>query len=193
VYAGFWKRFCAGVVDAVIVIIPLAFLFIWLEGIDRKLAIASTIFSSILFAMYNIYFNARFGGTLGKLAEGIRITKPDGSRIGWSEAWKRSAVDLVFAFIILVIQIWVLTQVDPNQYSSLGWMERERFLQDHSPSWYSVVAILQEVWIWSEVVVLLFNKRKRAIHDFIAGTVVIQKTFAEQAAGAYTLPRAAQP
>jgi uncharacterized RDD family membrane protein YckC len=162
---------------------PLAFLFIWLEGFDRTLAIAITIPSSVLFAMYNVFFNARFGGTPGKLAVGIRITKPDGSRIGWSEAWKRSAVDLVFASIVLVVEVWGLTQVDPGRYASLGWMERTQLVMAQAPAWYGAISILQQVWHWSEVVVLQFNKRKRAIHDFIAGTVVIHKEFAAQESG----------
>jgi uncharacterized RDD family membrane protein YckC len=29
-----------------------------------------------------------------------------------------------------------------------------------------------QIWVWSEVVVMLFNKRRRALHDFIAGTIV---------------------
>jgi len=189
VYAGFWKRLCAGFADAFI-IMPLAFLFIWLEGFDRTLSIIITIPSSILFAMYNVYFNARFGGTPGKLAVGIRITKPDGSRINWSEAWKRSSVDLVFAAIVLIVDVWGLTQVDPEDYASLGWMERTQLVMAHAPAWYGAISIHQQVWIWSEVVVLLFNKRKRAIHDFIAGTVVIQKQFAEQSPAPYSSPAA---
>jgi len=176
VYAGFWKRFCAGIADAFI-IIPLAFLFVWLKGFDTTLAILITIPSSILFAMYNVYFNARFGGTPGKLAVSIRIVKPNGMRIGWPEAWKRSAVDLVFAFLVVVVQVWALLHVDPEQYSSVGWLKRAELLQ---PPWFNSVTTLSHVWIWSEVVVLLFNKRKRAIHDFIAGTVVIKKEFAKQ-------------
>lgn len=179
VYAGFWKRFCAGFADAFI-IMPLAFLLGWIEGLDRTLAIVITIPSSILFAMYNVYFNARFGGTPGKLAVGIRITKPNGSRIDWPEAWKRSAVDLVFAFIVLIVQVWGLTQVDPGRYVSLGWIARTQLVDAHAPAWYVSISILQQVWIWSEVVVLLFNKRRRAVHDFIAGTVVIKKEYAEQ-------------
>lgn len=178
VYAGFWKRLCAGWADA-FVIMPLAILFAWLEGFDRTLAIIIMIPASILFSIYNVYFNARFGGTLGKLAVGIRIVKPDGSRIDWPEAWKRSSVDLVFAFVVLVVQIWALTQVDPDRYASLKWIERTQLLGKHFPAWYNSVSIFQQVWIWSEVVVILFNKRKRAIHDFIAGTVVIHKKFAE--------------
>jgi uncharacterized RDD family membrane protein YckC len=182
VYAGFWKRLCAGFADAFI-IIPVAFLFGWLEGFDRDLAIAVTIPSSILFAMYNVFFNARFGGTPGKLAVGIRITKLDGSPIDWSEAWKRSAVDLAFAAIVLVVEVWGLSHVDPGRYASLGWIERTQLVYEHAPASYGSIDVLQQVWVWSEVVVLLFNKRRRAIHDFIAGTVVIEKEFAEQRPG----------
>jgi uncharacterized RDD family membrane protein YckC len=182
VYAGFWKRFCAGWVDA-FALMPLIFLFMWLESFDKNLAILVTILSTTLFSMYHICFNARFGGTLGKLAAGIRITKPDGTRIGWPEAWKRSAVDLVFAILMLSIEIGALTQISNEEYSTLAFTERTQLLQSHYPSWFFIVVYLQQVWIWSEVVVLLFNKRKRALHDFIAGTVVIHKEFAAQPNG----------
>jgi len=104
VYAGFWNRFCAGILDTLI-LIPFIMLFKWLEGLDRNLAIFITIPSTIFFALYNLYFNAKFGGTIGKLAVKILITKPNGMFIGWSEALKRSLVDIVFAFIILITEI----------------------------------------------------------------------------------------
>jgi uncharacterized RDD family membrane protein YckC len=107
--------------------------------------------------------------------------------IGWIEAWKRSSVDLVFAFLVLVFEIWALAHVDPMKFSSLGVLERTKLLQQHQPSWFSSVNILQQVWIWSEVVILLFNRRKRAIHDFIAGTVVVHKKFAEPIVADYGL------
>ena len=178
VYAGFCKRFFAGLID-MLIIIPLALLFGWLEELDRTLAIVINIFWLILFVMFNVFFNAHFGGTPGKLAIGIRITKPDGSRISWPEAWKRSAVDIVFVFITSVTKSWALMQLDPSSYDSLGFMERIQLLEEYLPTWYSSVIFIQEVWIWSELIVLLFNKRKRAIHDFIAGTVVVMKEFAK--------------
>ncbi|MCJ7729182.1 MAG: RDD family protein [Sedimentisphaerales bacterium] len=187
VYAGFWKRFCAGWVD-VFVILPLAYLFIWIESFDKNIAILITIPSTALFSMYHVYFNVRFGGTLGKLAVGIRVAKPDGTKIGWPEAWKRSAVDLAFGLLTLCVEVWALTQVNGEQYSATAFVERMRLLQSYYPSWFYIVTISQNIWIWSEVVVLLFNKRKRALHDFIAGTVVIHKEFAEQQAGAYGVP-----
>jgi uncharacterized RDD family membrane protein YckC len=182
VYGGFWKRFCAGFVDA-FVILPLAYLFIWLESFDKNMAILITIPSTALFSMYHVYFNACFGGTIGKLAVGIRVTKPDGTRIGWPEAWKRSSVDIGFALLMLCVNVWALTQVNGEQYSATAFAERMHLLQSYYPSWSYIVIISRNIWIWSEVVVLLFNERKRALHDFIAGTVVIQKAFAEQGGG----------
>ncbi len=179
VYAGCWKRFCATFADACI-IMPIAFLLAWLQALDRTLAIATTIPVSILFAMYNVFFNARFGGSLGKLAVGIRITKPNGTRIDWLEAWKRSAVDLVFACVSAVVQVWVLIQIAPDQHASLGFIEQQQLLGEYYPAWYRSLVVLQQVWIWSEVIVVLLNKRKRAIHDLIAGTVVVKKEFAKQ-------------
>lgn len=179
VYAGFGKRFCAGWVDF-FVILPFSLLFIWLWGLDKNLAILITIPSSALFAMYHVYFNARYGGTLGKLALGIRISRPNGSKIGWTEAWKRSSVDLVFAFITMIAEIWALTQVVGADYSAAPLMKRIELVQSNYPVWLSTVNMLSTVWVWSEVVVLLFNERRRAIHDFIAGTVVIHKQFVTQ-------------
>ena len=36
-----------------------------------------------------------------------------------------------------------------------------------------VFSWLSYAWMLSEVVTMLFNEKKRAIHDFIAGTVVV--------------------
>ena len=36
-------------------------------------------------------------------------------------------------------------------------------------------------WWWGAVVVMLFNRERRSLHDFIAGTVVIQEPKVEEA------------
>ena len=177
VYAGFWQRLYAAIVD-VLLMFPFTCLYIWLWRYGRTTTIVAYILVAFLYLMYSVYFNARFGGTLGKLFAGIRITKPNGTRIGWLEAWKRSSVDIVLIFPGLFAFIWGLMQADPNQYMSLPLMERLRFVTQYLPYWYHVVDALSQVWYWSELLVLLTNKRKRALHDFIAGTVVIKKQFA---------------
>jgi uncharacterized RDD family membrane protein YckC len=181
VYVGFWKRTIAALIDCLAILVIFHFL-LPAQDSDRSGAIIFAALSSVTFAVYSIYFNKRFGGTPGKLAVGIRITMTDGERLRWSQVWRRSSVDIVLAVLFLVANVWAFVNTNAEQYAVLTKSERLHFLQTHRPSWFGSVSVFQEVWIWSELIALLFNKRKRAIHDFIAGTVVIHKEFAEQGA-----------
>jgi uncharacterized RDD family membrane protein YckC len=42
-----------------------------------------------------------------------------------------------------------------------------------------IISHLGNIWIWSEIIVILTNKRRRAIHDFIAGTVIVKTKYIE--------------
>ena len=53
------------------------------------------------------------------------------------------------------------------------------YLSQFAPRWIFLVAILMQLWTWSELIVMLTNRQRRALHDFIAGTVVIKKEYAE--------------
>jgi hypothetical protein len=78
---------------------------------------------------------------------------------------------------MLVLTLWALVLVDPREYTSAGFLQRQHLLASYFPWWYQLIIIGQQVWLWSEVVILLLNRRKRALHDFIAGTVVVTKEF----------------
>jgi len=41
--------------------------------------------------------------------------------------------------------------------------------------------VLYAVWVYGELIVLLTNKKRRALHDFLAGTVVIRSAKAHEA------------
>jgi len=56
-------------------------------------------------------------------------------------------------------------------------MER---LAQLTPAWYKPVLILENIWVWSEFIVMMTNKKRRALHDFLAGTLVIVKDGAQQ-------------
>ena len=61
-----------------------------------------------------------------------------------------------------------------EMYFSLGFTVRYAKLVQLAPPWYSIVNVLMEVWIWSEFITILFNKRRRAVNYFISGTVVVR-------------------
>lgn len=176
VYAGFWQRFGAHWIDFIIALPLLAALTV-LHNLGKQAYIISSVAQYSLFSWYAIYFHARWGGTLGKMAIGIRITRLDGTRIGYREALKRSSVEMAFGALSW-IAIWIaLTRITDAEFDAVGWRQRSRHIATLMPQWNTPLRVVSYLWVSSEFVVLLFNKRRRAIHDFIAGTVVLKKGY----------------
>lgn len=178
VYAGFWKRFWAGIVDTVVAI-PFLMIFNYLQSLSLAIAMFAVILSSVFFLVYTIYFHYKFGATLGKMAAGVKVTQPNGDSISLRQALLRSSVDICFSFFGIVAQVAAISNANPDQYLNANWMERGNYLILLYPAWYRTLNVFSQIWFWSEFVVLLFNKRKRAIHDFIADTVVINVSYAK--------------
>ena len=170
-YATFWQRFAAMWIDF-FVLLPLIAVAVWLQSISRITAIVLVVPMTAMYCAYTIYCHGRFGQTVGKHAMGIRVVSTTGERIGWREAWLRSSVDVVFSALAVISSFIALTAIPDAEYHAVGWMRRAQNLQALEPAWLAWTSVANQIWIWSEVVVMLFNKRRRALHDFIAGTVV---------------------
>ena len=179
IHAGFWQRFGAIWID-LIVMLPFMLLFMYLDGLHRTVKFATVVPFTLFFWAYRIYFHARWGATLGKMATGVKITRVDGSPIGYTEALKRFAVDAVLAVGMIAAQLFAISGMTDAEFDALAWRERTQHLATLMPVWYKPLTYLRQAWFWSEFIVLLSNKRRRALHDFIAGTVVIKKKDARQ-------------
>ena len=176
VYAGFWIRLAASLIDSVI-LVPLLLLIDFFQRASLTLSLATALPVAVLFMLYEVGFNAWYGGTIGKIVVGIRIARLDGSPIGWNEALLRSSVYIGFACIMQAANYDVLLHVDAAQYERMSLTEWVQYMQQNQPIWGMLADKMETAWFWSEFVVLLLNERKRAIHDFIAGTVVIYADF----------------
>ncbi len=178
VYAGFWKRLGAAIVD-MMVFIPFMLIFN-LQSISLVVAMLTAVVWYALYYAYVVYFHYKFGATLGKIATGIRVTLPNGGRIGLRQALLRSSVDIGFGILAVTAQVIAISNADADKYLNAGWLDRSTYLIPLLPAWYGIANIGSSVWYWSEFIVLLFNRRKRSLHDFIAGTVVVHQEHAEQ-------------
>jgi len=103
-----------------------------------------------------------------------RIVTVLGSSIGWYEALLRDSVGIAFGVISTVATLIGFLRVPESSWSH-HWMQQAKLLHDARPAWGRAAGTAAAVWSWSELVVLLLNRRRRALHDFIAGTVVIRK------------------
>jgi uncharacterized RDD family membrane protein YckC len=144
----------------------------WLQALSKVAALVVLLPMAVLFLAYTIYCHGRFGQTIGKRVMNIRVVRTNGQRIGWWEAWLRSSFDVLFATLGILASFVALTAVSDADYYGVGFLQRTQNLHALQPWWLGWTEIASEVWVWSEVVVMLFNRQRRALHDFIAGTVV---------------------
>ena len=106
---------------------------------------------------YSVYMHGRFGQTLGKFFVRVRVVRLDGRRISYEQAALRD----IFPLLMLPVSIWLF-----------GFVAINRELP--STASYSWASWLGLMWGVLELVTMLFNEQRRAIHDYIAKTVVIR-------------------
>ncbi len=162
-YAGFWRRLGAALID-VFIFIPL-YPSLFSGCTHWKTLFLESLGTGLLYTFYVVYCHGRWGQTLGKKITRIRVTKLDGTRINWRIAFLRYFVD--FAFTILSFVVSTATFLSITDFNSVVCGVQPDI------GYVDLVSLAWIIWICSDLAVLLFNKKKRAIHDFIAHTVVI--------------------
>jgi hypothetical protein len=80
---------------------------------------------------------------------------------------------LLSTLMSIALVISVLHMSD-TEYHAISSMERAKRIVDLAPPWYTPLQTVQNVWVWGELIVLLTNRKRQALHDFIAGTVVVR-------------------
>ena len=107
---------------------------------------------------YSVILHARYGQTLGKYLMRIKLVDiSETNAITLRQAIMRDIVGIVINCAVLVYLMVKL------QNTSLITDRYNDFMQP----WASI-------WLWIELITMLSNRKRRAVHDFIAGTVVIK-------------------
>ena len=108
-YAGFWIRFGAKFLDWLIIGIPMEFLRYSLFGIE-SLFEPETTPGELLFDLFNLsvaicytwLLTWKFGGTLGKLAIGLRVVTANGESISLGRSLGRTLAEILSAITLLI-------------------------------------------------------------------------------------------
>lgn len=173
-YAGFWRRCGAFWIDF-IVLLPL--MGITLYGIDnsRLFQVYWLVPGALIGLWFSVYLVIRYGGTPGKLALRTKIVMDDGTPVTVKAAMIRHVVLFVLSFVTSAALAYACFFVTDEEYAALTLVQKSELLTKLAPDWYGLANILMNIWIWSEFLTVLFNKRRKAIHDYLAGTVVIRR------------------
>ena len=174
VYAGFWRRFGAFWIDF-LVFLPIMGIAYYFGEKARLFQLYWFIPGLLIGLWYYVYLVARYGGTPGKLLLDMRIAMTDGSPATTNAAALRYSVMFVLSILSSLALLLAVLKMTDDEYFSLAYLARSQRMVELAPPWYQTVNILMQIWIWGEFVTMLLNKKRRAIHDFMAGTVVIKR------------------
>jgi len=184
--SGFGGRIVATLFD-MLVLFPLALLLGKLIQLPRPIAMVGAVVYGLMFPFYNIVLLGLFGQTAGKKLAGLRVLLLNGQSIRWRQALLRHSVDLMFSLVLISSWITVL-----SHSRSLQGIKFYTLLSPSS-AFFIWAARFWTAWIWSELIVMFLNRKRRALHDFLAGTWVVSERserradycdHAEQALGA---------
>ncbi|MEM8683305.1 MAG: RDD family protein [Pseudomonadota bacterium] len=165
-YRTFWRRFWALFLDGFVVAIPLGIIVFALlqAGVLKPAAFVYVEqFLQVISVGYYIVMHAKYGQTVGKMAAGVKVLdKSERHGISLRQAVVR---DIVPVFVCVLSIIYLIA-------FGAG-------LEDAEVS--GAAAVIQyatgyAVGLWgiAELVTMMFNRKRRALHDLLARTVVVR-------------------
>lgn len=168
-YLTFGPRFWTGSVDNC-VLWPVGFLTFALHGVAMPpgLLVVVLVVQNLTWLFYAVIMHAKYGQTYGKMVCKVKVVdfKTEGA-LTFRQAFLREGIPMVLCLGIVGYEIaLILTgQLSQKQLA-------DGTIASHSMFW--LLAALPLLWYVAEVVTMLTNRKSRALHDFIAGTVVVR-------------------
>ena len=191
-YGTVWQRTFGALIDDLL-LLPLGLLILWLNHLSKTTALIDMVPMVAISLGYNIYCSGRFGQTVGMWLEGIRIVKVDGRAIGWREAWLRSSIRIIFDVPDTIAGFIALLSIPDTAYYGVDWWQQTLNLVKYYPWWYLILHRAGGIWFGCDILAIVLNKKRRALHDFIAGTIVIVLPKKEQIVSAANISETKPP
>jgi uncharacterized RDD family membrane protein YckC len=169
-YSTFGPRFWTGSIDSC-VLWPVGFVTTALLSLNvpRLIAAALVVMESLAWLLYTVVMHARYGQTVGKMVTKVRVLdfRTEGS-ISWCQAWLREGIPMVPSLGLLGWEVVLILNGSLNPSALANGEE----LAARKGFW--LLTVLPALWFAAEVLTMLTNEKRRALHDFIAGTLEVR-------------------
>ena len=160
-YNAFWRRLAAGLFDGlVLIIISLLGIKFFLSG-NQYSSYGLTFSLALLPILYSVLLTGLVGQTIGKIVMGIKVLDiSEKEVIGIKRAIFRDSVLIIFQMLSLFI-------ITIKNFEILH-------ISDQVSSFFeSMISRSSFCWFVLELITMFINEKRRAIHDFLASSVVI--------------------
>ena len=172
-YVGFWQRVLVALLDT-LMLSPLALTGIWTNVWSFRLrAPWLSVVPALTISLLTLFLVMRFGGTPGKLILKMRIVDRNGAYLRLRPALLRDFVNWLSIGASLLLLLHVMSVMPPNNIP--GTMTQIGEALNQYGGWRSRADTGIALLGVADVLFVSCNRRKRAIHDFLAGSFVITK------------------
>ena len=168
-YSTFAPRFWTGAADTC-VLWPIGFAITALALLDLGPAMGVVLMLSgqAVWLVYTVFMHARFGQTYGKMLSKVRVVDfKTENRITLKQALRRECIPIVLFSGIIGYQTYLIVS-GKLTFAEIqaGALAKQDF--------FWLITSLPLLWFVAEVLTMLTNDKRRSLHDFIAGTVVVR-------------------
>jgi uncharacterized RDD family membrane protein YckC len=156
------KRVGASIVDG-IVFMPLLLIDQWLfsNTDNNAVLILWTVFTTFLTLFYSIFAHYKYGQTIGKWVTGVKVLDISETKtLSIRQSILRDSFYLTIEVIGLLYFLFLVLQTEMTEYI----LNDYRNFADQPIIWWTLI----------EIVSMLTNSKRRAVHDFIARSVVVR-------------------
>ena len=162
-YQTIGSRFGALIIDS-LVLIPISIasqlLAVFFSN-NQNFIYATQFFTTFLTTAYYVIMHARNGQTLGKLACKVKVVNLEEEDITLQQSIIRSLPQIIQLLMLALVP--AIMKSPDNQIN--------QFFLLYGVGFYGVFLI---VWSLADIIVAFSSEKHRALHDFIAGTIVVK-------------------
>ncbi|MFN8251928.1 MAG: RDD family protein [Ferruginibacter sp.] len=172
-----WRRLGAAVADALL--IGTGFIVVyWLVTTYNHSGGSAienyywTLLASAASIGYSVWMHWKYGQTVGKMIAGIKVVdKSETKSITLLQAVLRDGFYILAATVFLIIIGFSLKQENAIVFEDTAYLLQA---QETTYYWQQLNDYAGTVWVIIELLTMLFNDKRRALHDYMAATVVIR-------------------
>jgi uncharacterized RDD family membrane protein YckC len=160
-YQTFSNRLGAGIIDGII-FMPISLSLSTIRNNSITSFTICAVVETILYTLYMVIGHGKYGHTLGKRFVGIKVFDvQEKDMIGYKNAFLRESV----WFFVAIGEALYLFFVSSNTASVEQAMMESNY--------YNLFSFTSLLWFFLELGTMLLNNKRRAFHDYLAGSVVL--------------------
>jgi uncharacterized RDD family membrane protein YckC len=155
-------RICAIILDSIL-LLPLAIIdqLVRDSGLQPEIIIALLFIVSISYSIYFITMHKIFGQTVGKMLMKVKVLSFDESPIKFWQTVVRDLPQILLVTASFIFENPLVNATAETNSESLDILK-------------SPIVILSMMWGIADIICFFTSEKHRALHDFIAGTVVVK-------------------